>query len=106
MDIHELTKRMNELVESKGWYKPESLRPQTSRNLAISLSLESAEVLEHFQWSDTFKDSKELAAELADVLLYLLQLADVSGIDLEKAVLEKIETNHKRTWDDKEKERE
>ena len=106
MDIQELTKRMHALVESKGWYKPESLRPQTPRNLAVSLCLESAEVLEHFQWSDDFKDSGELAAELADVQLYLLQLADVSGIDLEQAVLKKIEINQRRTWDDKEKERE
>ncbi len=106
MDIQELTKRMHVLVESKGWYKPESLRPQTSRNLAVSLCLEAAEVLEHFQWSDNFKDSGELAGELADVQLYLLQLADVSGIDLEQAVLKKIEINQRRTWDDKEKERE
>jgi NTP pyrophosphatase (non-canonical NTP hydrolase) len=106
MDIQDLTKRMNALVESKGWYKPDSLRPQTPRNLAISLNLEAAEVLEHFQWSEQFKDSKELASELADVMLYLLQLADVSGIDLEKAVLEKIDLNHKRSWDDREGERE
>jgi NTP pyrophosphatase (non-canonical NTP hydrolase) len=106
MDLEALTRKMNALVESKGWYKPDSLRPQTPRNLAISLNLEAAEVLEHFQWSDQFKDTKELANELADVLLYLLQLADVSGIDLEKAVLDKIDINHKRTWDDREGERE
>jgi NTP pyrophosphatase (non-canonical NTP hydrolase) len=106
MDLEALTRKMNALVESKGWYKPDSLRPQTPRNLAISLNLEAAEVLEHFQWSDQFKDTKELANELADVLLYLLQLADGSGIDLEKAVLDKIDINHKRTWDDREGERE
>jgi len=48
MDLKELTQEMNRFVSSKGWYEPESPRPQTPKNLAISLSLESAEVLEHF----------------------------------------------------------
>jgi 8-oxo-dGTP diphosphatase len=99
MDIRELTERMHEFVRSKGWYEPESKRPQTPRNLAISLSLEANEVLEHFQWRDDLKDKDELASELADVALYLLQLASVSGIDLEQAVLKKLETNASRSWD-------
>ncbi len=99
MDIQELTERMHAFVRSKGWYAPESKRPQTPRNLAISLSLEANEVLEHFQWRDDLKDKDELASELADVALYLLQLASVSGIDLEQAVLKKLEVNAKRNWD-------
>jgi NTP pyrophosphatase (non-canonical NTP hydrolase) len=39
-----------------------------------------------------------LAGELADVALYLLQLASVSGIDLEQAILDKLEQNHQREW--------
>jgi hypothetical protein len=49
MDIKDLTERMHAFVFSKGWYEPDSRRPQTPRNLAISLSLEANEVLEHFQ---------------------------------------------------------
>ena len=90
---------MHAFVRSKGWYEPDSKRPQTPRNLAISLSLEANEVLEHFQWRDDLKDKDELAGELADVSLYLLQLASVSGIDLEQAVLKKLETNANREWD-------
>ena len=41
-----LTAAMHAFVESKGWYTPDSKRPQTPRNLAISLSLEANEVLE------------------------------------------------------------
>ena len=100
MDIKELTEAMHNFVRSKGWYEPDSKRPQTPRNLAISLSLEANEVLEHFQWQGELKDRDELASELSDVALYLLQLASVSGIDLEKAVLKKLETNTSRTWDD------
>jgi NTP pyrophosphatase (non-canonical NTP hydrolase) len=98
MELSELTQKMNDLVTSKGWYAPESVRPQTPRNLAISLSLEANEVLEHFQWEDGIKDKTELGSELADVALYLLQLSSVAGIDLEKAILNKINKNYQREW--------
>lgn len=99
MDIKELTDRMHDLVRSKGWYDAGSNRPQTPRNLAISLALEAAEILEHFQFREHAKDKEELAGELADVGLYLLQLASITGIDLEQAILDKIEINKTRKWD-------
>lgn len=99
MDIKQLTDEMNCLVESKGWYAEDSKRPQTPRNLAISLAVEAAEILEHFQFTDEIKDRDELGGELADVTLYLLQLASVSGIDLEEAVMKKLEVNRSREWD-------
>jgi NTP pyrophosphatase (non-canonical NTP hydrolase) len=98
MDIRQLAKEMQRFVEAKGWYAPDSPRPQTPHNIATSLALEATEVLEHFQWSDEIKDKAELGAELADVLLYLLQLASISGIDLEEAVLTKLKVNYNRTW--------
>jgi phosphoribosyl-ATP pyrophosphohydrolase len=60
---------------------------------------EAAELLELFQWHEDVKDKEELASELADVALYLLQLASVSEIDLEKAILDKLEINKTRDWD-------
>jgi len=99
MDIKDLTNAMNEFVRLKGWTLPDSLRPQTPKNLAVSLSIEAAEVLEHFQWNENPPDPSGLASELADVALYLLQLASVSGIDLEAAILEKLKINAARTWD-------
>jgi NTP pyrophosphatase (non-canonical NTP hydrolase) len=99
MDIQELTDRMNDLVRSKGWYDADTKRPQTPRNLAISLALEAAEILEHFQFRENARDREELAGELADVALYLLQLASITGIDLEAAILDKIEVNKTREWD-------
>ena len=99
LTIAELTARMHELVKSKGWYEADSKRPQTPRNLAVSLSIEAAEILEHFQFGEEIKDRDELGSELADVTLYLLQLASVSGIDLEEAILKKIEVNKTRKWD-------
>lgn len=97
-DLKALEAAMHAFVQSKGWYDADSPKPQTPRNLAISLSLEAAEVLEHFQWSDDVADADELAGELADVMLYLLQLASISGIDLGLAVVDKLEKNYKRTW--------
>ena len=98
MELKELEQRMHAFVESKGWYAPDSPKPQTPRHLAISLSLEASEVLEHFQWRETAADPAALAGELADVALYLLQLASLSGIDLEQAVLDKLAVNQKREW--------
>jgi len=102
MDIKELTQRMHAFVRAKGWYEPDRPRQQTLRNLAISLNLEASEVLEHFQWKDDFDDWEGLSDELADVTLYLLQIASISNINLEEAVLRKLDKNYERTWADRE----
>ncbi len=99
MDLSQLTAEMHRFVRAKGWYEPDSPRPQTPRNLAISLALEAAEVLEHVQWQEEPANRDEFAAELADVALYLLQLASLSGIDLEGAILDKLAHNYQRRWE-------
>ncbi|MAU08959.1 MAG: nucleotide pyrophosphohydrolase [Anaerolineaceae bacterium] len=100
MDIKTLEDAMHRFVRSKGWYEADSKRPQSPRNLAISLVLEASEVLEHFQWGEEAADKDELASELADVMLYLLQIASISDVDLADAVMAKLDKNYKRTWDD------
>lgn len=97
MTLQELTEEMHRFVTSKGFYAADTPRPQVPRNLAISLSLEASEVLELFQWSEE-ASPEDLADELADVALYLMQLASVSGIDLEQAILNKLQKNAKRSW--------
>lgn len=97
MTLEELTDAMNRFVEAMGWYAEGSSCPQTPRNIAISLSLEAGEVLEHFQWGDQ-ADRDVLASELADVALYLLQLAYLTDIDLQQAILDKLDVNYGRTW--------
>lgn len=98
MHIHELTEAMHRFVEAKGWYNPASPKPQNMRNIAISMSLEASEVLEHFQWSEQPVDREELAGELADVALYMFQLSSLAEIDLEQAILAKLERNYGRSW--------
>lgn len=70
------------------------------KNLAIALSVEAAELLEHFQWmseSDsaaiTDQTRAKVQEELADVLLYLIRLADKLSIDLYLAAVEKLRIN-------------
>jgi NTP pyrophosphatase (non-canonical NTP hydrolase) len=98
MDMKTLEAAMHEFVAGKGWYKPDSSHPQTPKNLAISLVLEAGEVLEHFQWGEATPNKDELAGELADVMLYLLQIASLSGIDLGDAVMAKLRLNEGREW--------
>jgi NTP pyrophosphatase (non-canonical NTP hydrolase) len=95
--VQELTDEMNRFVAAMGWYDDDSPCPQTPRNIATSLALEAAEVLEHFQWGEQVQ-SEPLAEELADVALYLLQLAYLTGIDLEQAILDKLAINYRRDW--------
>jgi len=95
LTLQQLTDAMNAFVTSVGRYEPGSPRVQSPRNIAISLSLEAAEVLEHYQWGEG-ADSAALSEELADVMLYLLQLAYLTGIDLGDAVREKLVANYQR----------
>jgi len=98
MEIQQLTEAMHQFVSSQGWYQVDSPRPQSLRNLAISLCLEASEVLEHFQWTEDLSDREGLSEELADVALYLLQISSIAGIDLEKAIMMKLEQNYLREW--------
>jgi NTP pyrophosphatase (non-canonical NTP hydrolase) len=98
MELRELEARMHEFVAGKGWYETASPRVQSPKNLAMSLSIEAAEVLEHFQWREETADKKALAGELADVALYLLQLSSICDIDLEQAILDKLAYNKDREW--------
>jgi len=93
MDIKTTYRRMNRFVRSKAGTKLTASVRKRAPIYSISLALEAAEILEHFQWHDEIKDKEELASELADVALYLLELASVTEIDLEQAMLKKLEVN-------------
>lgn len=93
--IHELQSSMDTFVRTRGWYEPGCAKPQTPRNLAASIALEAGEILEHFQWSED-ADQGEVGAELADVVLYVAQLANVLDIDLGSAITDKQALNERR----------
>ncbi|MCF0260699.1 MAG: nucleotide pyrophosphohydrolase [Erysipelotrichaceae bacterium] len=65
-------------------------------NLAKSIVIEAAELLECFQWNDDQWDRTDVEEELADVLSYTLQLCSVLGMDPEEIVLKKLEKTRKK----------
>ena len=77
------------------------------KDLAVSISLEAAELLEVFQWSgsDTVCETKKdkIREELADVLNYCILMADVCGLDMDEIIQEKIKKNNAKYPVDKAK---
>ena len=97
MSLPELTAQLIDFRDQRNWAQFHSLR-----NLIVSLNLEAAELLELTQWkSDAEVDAlpanaashEALRDECADVLLYLLLVAERAGIDLEQAAQAKLHKN-------------
>ncbi|AIS60551.1 nucleotide pyrophosphohydrolase [Listeria ivanovii] len=72
------------------------------KDLALSLSLEAAELLECFQWKtdeDAVKENREeMLKEVADVMIYALQIVESLGADAEEVIRLKLAENRMRTW--------
>ena len=97
MDLIALTQTLRDFAHERDWE-----RFHTPKNLAMAMSVEMAELVEHFQWltneesQNIAQDPAKLTAvgeEMADVLLYLVRMADIVGVDLEKAAFRKIGLN-------------
>jgi dCTP diphosphatase len=93
-----LAQRLDQFAQERDWKQFHS-----PKNLASALVVEAGELLEHFQWL-TEEQSRQLspdqkqpiAAEMADVLLYLVQLSSALGIDLMEAARQKMLVNGKK----------
>jgi NTP pyrophosphatase (non-canonical NTP hydrolase) len=85
MGNKELLSALRQFVTERDWKQF-----HTPENLVKSISIESAELLELFQWSEP-SNLDEIKDELADVLTYCILLADKYDLDIEKIVLEKLE---------------
>jgi NTP pyrophosphatase (non-canonical NTP hydrolase) len=95
MDFRGLQDRLRLFADERDWKQFHS-----PKNLSMALSVEAAELLEHFQWlteeessSPDSIDRDAVAAEIADIQIYLAMLADQLGVDIERAVYEKIDAN-------------
>lgn len=64
----------------------------TPENLAKSISIEAAELLEHFQWQKAY-DEVEVADELADVLIYCIYMADAMDFNIKEIIYNKMAKN-------------
>jgi NTP pyrophosphatase (non-canonical NTP hydrolase) len=98
--VAELKRLVNDFVDRRDWH-----RFHAPKNLAMSLAIEAAELMEHFQWISaeesrrTADDPRRLLAvgeELADVLCYALAMANELGLDLSTAVRHKLAKNEKK----------
>ncbi|MDO6455608.1 nucleotide pyrophosphohydrolase [Celeribacter halophilus] len=94
--MHDLIARLKKFRDDRDWEQF-----HTPQNLAVSISIEAAELLEIFQWhtedkliDDTVRD--EIKGELADIFSYMLLLCDRVEIDLIEATNSKIDLNEKR----------
>lgn len=97
-DLDTLKNHLREFADTRDWNQFHS-----PKNLCMALSVEVAEITEHFQWlteeqSRSLSQEKldEVATELADTLLYLVRLADRLEIDLLTAALKKMKTNEQK----------
>lgn len=90
--INEIVKKFRDDREWSQFHNP--------KDLAISLSLEAAELLECFQWKSSAEAEKnnyqDIKYEIADVAVYLLLICDKMGINLLDAVEEKMKLNEKK----------
>ena len=98
--VQELKEQVSRFRDERDWLKYDK-----PKDLAISISLEAAELLEHFQWktdeqvNESLKDETnlgEVTNEVADVMIYCLGLSDVLRIDVSKAVERKLSKNSEK----------
>lgn len=85
--MEELKKDLIKFQKERDWKKF-----HTPENLAKSISIEAAELLEHFQWGKNY-DIAEVSEELADVLIYCIYLADSLNVDVKEIILNKMNKN-------------
>lgn len=90
--LDRMRQKIFEFRDERGWKAYHN-----EKDLAISISLEANELLENFQWKSSEEAVKEseqnIKEEMADILIYLIQLADKMNIDLEDEVLKKMKKN-------------
>jgi dCTP diphosphatase len=100
MNLEEIRLRLAEFAKDRNWDQF-----HTPKNLSMALAAEAAELLEIFQWLtdeqskaivDNEKEMALVRQEIADVFIYLARLADKLGVDIEKAVLDKIAENENK----------
>lgn len=98
MTLEELTVALREFAAERDWQQF-----HTPKNLAMAVAAEAGELLAQMQWLTAQESAsltpdrlREVSAEMADVLIYLAQLADVLGVDLLAAAQEKLAANAQR----------
>ncbi len=89
--LRQLKDRVETFKTERGWGSGHS-----PKNVAVSIAVEAAELLEHYQWNDTPRSMDKVATELADIVIYCLSFANATGIDIAQAVQAKMDHNAKK----------
>ena len=98
--FYDLKQAVRKFVSDREWE-----RYHTSKNLSMSIAIEAAELMEHFQWRsgeagqillDDAKIKAQISEELADILIYCLSFANQADLDISQIVLDKLEKNEFR----------
>ncbi len=97
--IAEVKEKILDFARQRGWGAG-----HTALNLAVSISLEASELLEIFQWCDQSEadqaaretDREHFLEELADVMIYCMELATAYDVDISSAIEDKLEKNGKK----------
>ncbi|HZM63997.1 MAG TPA: nucleotide pyrophosphohydrolase [Candidatus Saccharimonadales bacterium] len=85
--IQELKSLVVQFRDERGWKEG-----HTPKNLSMSIAIEAAELMEHFQWDTYRRDDKQgIADELADIISYCLNLADILDIDVATTFRDKLD---------------
>lgn len=94
-DISELTQLLRDFAAARDWEQYHS-----AKNLSMAISIEAAELMEHFQWLSEAQSlqlksetKQEVAYELADIFLYVLRMADRLDIDIVASAQAKMKLN-------------
>ena len=94
-EINKITKKIIQFRDERDW-----MQFHDPKNMAVSIILEASELLEHFQWKTkeevekyVMQNKSEIKDEIADIALYLFELADNLGINLIGAMEEKLKKN-------------
>lgn len=98
--LADLREAIHRFVDARDWYEY-----HTPKNLAMSIAIEAAEIMEHFQWSTVAEaqafmadpeSRAEVADELADVMIYCISFANATGVDISQAIRAKLARNEHR----------
>lgn len=100
ISLNQVQKKVARFRDERNWKQHHN-----PKNLVISILVEAAELAEHFQWETTEEiqkrdrdrqETKKVAMELADVMIYCLSLADTMGINLSQAIIQKLTISEKK----------
>ena len=103
MNLEEITEKIRRFRDERDW-----AQFHNPKDMAMALSIEAGELMEHFLWKTPdevaarlVEKRVEIEEEVADVAIYLVELADILGIDLFKAMERKMEKNAAKYPSDK-----